>query len=102
MSRSKPQRIDAVLSGVLKHVSEQRLALLTIQQTWRKLVGPQLARHTRPVSLRRGRLIVHAARPGDSFTLSYQRELLLARLRETTSGRVEELVIRPGDLPEGG
>ena len=102
MSRSKPHRIDAVVSGVLKRVGEQHSALLRVQQAWRTLVGPQLARHTRPVSLRRGRLIVHAERPGDSFTLSYQREPLLARLRETTRGRVEELVIRPGDLPERG
>ena len=102
MSRSKPDRIDTVVSGVLKRVQEQHNALLTVQQAWRKLVGPQLARHTRPVSLRRGRLIVHAERPGDNFILSYRREPLLARLRETTHGRVEELVIRPGDLPEHG
>jgi predicted nucleic acid-binding Zn ribbon protein len=97
MSRAKPERIGAVLPGVLKRVSAQRVALSTIQRAWNGLVGPQVARHARPVSLRRGRLIVHAARPGESFALRYQREALLRRLREETREELTELIILPGD-----
>ena len=89
--------IGALLPKVLKRTQQQYQALFTIQQTWPRLVGKQLAAHTKPVSLRRGRLIVLASQPGDSFALTYQRPQLLKRLQTTTKGRVEELVIRPGE-----
>jgi hypothetical protein len=82
---------------VLKRVERRRGTLLVIQRGWNKLVGKRLAAHTKPVSLQRGRLIVHVDRPGDNFALSYQRSELLERLRTVTRGRVEELVIWPGD-----
>ena len=97
MAGRKPQRIHSVIEGVLKDVGQRHTALSAIQREWKQLVGKRLAAHTRPVSLRRGRLIVQAARPGDSFTLSYQRAELLERLKTVTEGRVEEIVIRPGE-----
>ena len=96
MTGPKPQRIHAVIERVLKDVGQRHSALFAIQHDWGKLVGKRLAAHTRPVSLRKGRLVVQAARPGDSFTLSYQRTELLERLRAATQGHIEEIVIRPG------
>ncbi len=101
MSPSKPQRIGVVVPDVLKRVGEQHGALFTIQQRWNQLVGRRLAAHTRPAGLRRGRLVVYAERPGDSFALSYQRTQLLERLQATTRDLVEEIVIRPGDAARG-
>jgi len=98
-----PERIDAVVHGILRQAAKQHGVLLDIQRAWRRLVGNTLAAHTRPVSLRGGRLIVAADRPGDGFALSYQRVRLLEHLRTTTEGRVEELVIRPDeDRPAHG
>ena len=97
MAGKKPERIHAVLEAVLKDVGQHRTALFAVQREWGTLVGKRLATHTKPVSLRRGRLIVQATRPGDSFTLSYQRIELLERVRALTQGRVEEIVIRPGE-----
>ena len=64
------QRIGEVIQRVLTHAKQQHGALFAIQRDWTKLVGRALAGHTKPVSLHRGRLIVHADRPGDSFALS--------------------------------
>lgn len=97
---TKPQPIGPVIQDVLKRVGTQHETLATIQRDWRRLVGKPLAAHTRPVSLRGGRLVVHAARPGDSFMLSYQRARLLERLQAATRGRVEEVIVRPGDIAE--
>ena len=97
MAGKKPERIHAVLEHVLKDVGQRHAALLSVQQQWGTLVGKRLAAHTKPVSLRKGRLVVQAERPGDSFTLSYRRAELLERLRTSTEGRVEEIVIRPGE-----
>ena len=97
-SSQAPQRIDAVVSNVLKQTTRQHGALFAIQRGWKRLVGRALAAHTRPVSLRQGRLIVHVDRPGDGFALSYQRARLLEQLQATTKRRVEDIVIRPGEL----
>lgn len=92
-------RISAVLSHVLSQAATQRGALLALQRRWRELVGRSLASHSAPVSLRRGRLTVHVDQPGDNFALAYQRAGLLEQLKAQTQGRVEELVIRAGELP---
>lgn len=92
-------RINAVLPGILQHARRRAQALAAIQARWGRLVGRPLAAHTRPVSLRRGRLVIHADRPGDGFALSYQRQQLLERLRVSAKeAGIEELVIRPGDI----
>ena len=93
-----PQRIDAVVSDVLKQTTRQHEALFAIQRGWKRLVGRSLAAHSRPVSFRQGRLIIHVDRPGDGFTLSYQRARLLEQIQATTAKRVEAIVIRPGDI----
>ncbi len=94
----KPERIGALIPHVLKHVEAQHRPLVTIQQGWAGWVGKRLAAHTRPVSLQRGRLVVYVDRPGDNFALSYQRTQLLEQIQAATEGRVEEIVIRPGDI----
>ena len=96
-SRKGPARIGAVLPAVLQQAAQRHGALFAIQRRWRRLVGKPLAEHTRPVSLRRGRLVVHADQPGDGFALNYERPRLLERLQRTTEGRVEEIVIRAGE-----
>lgn len=93
-----PQRIGAILPAILGTAKQQHGTLRAIQQQWGELVGKGLAAHTKPVSFRRGRLVIQADRSGDSFTLNYQREQLLNRLRESTS--VEELVIRVGAVDQ--
>jgi hypothetical protein len=93
-----PQRIDRLLPGVLKRTREHSTTLRTIQRGWGALVGKDLAAHTKPAGLRRGRLLVLVESPGDSFTLSYKRSQILQRLRRRTEGRVDDLVVRVGDV----
>ena len=95
-----PQNIGAVVPAVLRQLKQQHGPLFAVRSRWSKLVGKQLAAHTKPVSLRRGQLVVHVDRPGDGFALSYQRTQLLRRLQATTKERIEELVIRPGEPKE--
>ena len=98
MGRPSEQSIEAILPAILRHAQRRYEVLSGIQRRWSRLVGKQLAAHSQPVSLRRGRLVVHVDQPGDGFMLSYRREPLLERLRATTKGSVKELVIRPGEL----
>lgn len=91
---AKAQRIGSLLPSVLRQAQERHSALYAVQAIWPRLVGKVLAAHTKPVSLRKGRLIVQADRPGDSFLLSYRRPQLLKRL--AANAPVDELVLRPG------
>ncbi len=91
------QRIDALIPTVLKQTATRHEALFLIQRKWRGLVGAGLAAHSKPVGLRQGRLIIHADRPGDAFALSYRRPQLLIALRDMTKGRVEDILVRPGE-----
>ena len=90
--------IGEVVPTVLQRARRQHETLHEIQEAWSRLVGKRLAIHTKPVSLRRGKLIVHVARPGDNFALSFQRDRLSERLREATQGRVGDVVIRAGEV----
>ena len=99
MARPNEERIDSLIPNVLKHMGERHSALFEIQRDWVRLAGRRLAAHTRPVSLRRGVLTVHAHRPGDGHALTYQKPELLERLRVAVPGKVEEIVIRPGSVP---
>ena len=97
MRHANAERIGAVIPAVLRQLEHQQDSLRAVQQAWGTLVGKRLAAHTRPSSLRRGRLVVHVERPGDGFALNYARPALLERLRVSTQGKVEEIIILPGE-----
>ena len=96
MVEPKNQPIGEVLLALMKGMGEQHGVLSTIQQHWGHLVGKRLATHAKPVSFRRGRLVIVVERPGDGFVLNYQRTQLLEQLRQATGGKVTEMVFRPG------
>ena len=98
MGMEPASRIGAVIPTVLKETRQQHGPLFAVQRGWKRLVGKELAAHTKPVSLRRGRLVIHADRPGDSFTLNYQRPHLMQKLHAVTCGRVEDIIIRAGEV----
>ena len=98
MARPNAERIGSLLPEVLKRMGERHSALFDIQRDWARLVGRRVAAHTRPVSVRRGVLTVHTHRPGDGYALTYQKPELLKRLRAMVPGKVEEIVIRPGNV----
>ena len=91
------ERIGSLIPGVLTRTAKQHGALFLVQGRWARLVGKALAAHTRPVSLRRGRLMVHVDHPGDAFALNYRRAKLVTRLAALTQGKVEEIVMRAGE-----
>ena len=96
MTDVKP--VGALIPDMLRRTAREHRPLFAIQRRWSRLVGKQLATHTRPVSLRRGRLVVHADRPGDSFALNYARPKLLKQLQGVGRGGVEEIIIRAGSI----
>ena len=99
--RQPAERLGALIPAILKHVEREHSALALVQQSWRDVVGRQLAAHVKPISLRRGRLVVAVSDPGDHYMLRFERPQILERLRRLTGGKVEELVARPGTPSRG-
>jgi predicted nucleic acid-binding Zn ribbon protein len=91
--------VKSVLAEVMGKARARHRALQQVQRGWARLVGAPLARHARPVSLRRGQLVVHVDGPGDHFALSCRKAHILGRLNTKTAGAVQELIIRVGDVP---
>jgi len=97
-SAEKIQHIGMILPTIVKRAARRHATLSLVQRRWGRLVGVELAKHTKPVTLRRGQLVVQVDQPGVSFVLSYERARLVERLRHATKGTVNDVVIRPGDV----
>lgn len=90
--------IKDLIPTVMQRMTTQHEKIQQLQRHWARLVGKQLATHTRPVNLRRGRLYVNTNEPGASFTLSLEKPRLLEQLQKAPY-HVEDIVIRAGELP---
>jgi len=96
--KGKAEALGAILPGILQNQQNAQRPLASVQKAWPELVGRRAAAHSRPVSLRKGRLIVHVDQPGDVFALSYQQPQLLERLKRMEEAAVKEVVFRAGEV----
>jgi predicted nucleic acid-binding Zn ribbon protein len=71
--------------------------LAAIFGRWQQLVGPDIAAHAKPVSLRRGQLVLVVDHPAWASQLRFMTGDLMTRITESTgSGDVREIHIRVG------
>ena len=72
-------------------------ALGTVFSRWEQLVGPAVARHTRPLRLEGGTLVVAVDQPAWATQVRVLAPGILARLTERTGERLDRLdvVVRP-------
>ena len=96
MAERAPRRIGDLIPAWLAHAKECARPLEEIRRRWPGLVGKAMARHARPVSLRRGRLYVSVDEPGAGFVLRLEGPRLVKQLRSAPGCDVEEIVTRAG------
>jgi predicted nucleic acid-binding Zn ribbon protein len=70
------QRLTGVPTSVLDQVFSR----------WEELVGPQIAPHAQPLSLRQGTLVIGVAEPAWATQLRFLSGVLLGRLEELGQG----------------
>lgn len=92
--------IRDLLPQVVQRAAVAAQAAKQLREAWPKLVGNELARHTRPAGFRRKVLCVYTDDPGASFLLALEKPRLLAKLRALADTEIEDIVIRPGDPGE--
>ena len=95
MARREPQTLEQLLPRVLARLAEQPGRGRSLDPVWRATVGEAIARHSRPVSLAAGTLVVAVRSAEWAHTLSRQeaplREQLNTRLG---AGTVTSLVFQ--------
>ncbi len=77
----------------LKDAWSQKGTIAAIWQDWPKLVGDQLASNCRPISLKRGTLIIGASLPQWRQALIYNRSQLLSTIK-SAGHKVKQLKIQ--------
>jgi predicted nucleic acid-binding Zn ribbon protein len=91
MSGSFPQRLGDVLRAALARLPVgQQLADHAVWAHWEATVGPAIARHARPLRLRRGTLVVAVDDAGWMQELQFLKHDLRARL----NARLGRLAVR--------
>jgi predicted nucleic acid-binding Zn ribbon protein len=94
--------LDSALDGLLAARGwQQRAAVGSVFGDWAKIVGPQLAGHTRPESFGDGELVVSADSPAWATQVRLLAPQLLGRLAtELGEGTVARVKVRgPGAAP---
>lgn len=81
-SPTGPERVQAILSPLVAQLTvAKRPSADAVAALWRRLVGPQAARHSRPTSLRQGELMIAVDASVWLWNLSLQRPRLLEGFR---------------------
>ena len=86
-----PGRITASVDQLAKGLGAPGAAALrTVFARWAEVVGPDLARHSRPLRLTRGTLVVGVGEPGLATEIRYRAAEILERAAALAGGPVGE------------
>ncbi len=93
-----PEAVGEILARVMRAAPPVKRRGSAIARLWEQAAGPELAKETRPATLRRGVLTVEVRSASLRAELSGFRtqEFLGRLLAADPSGRVTGLVFRPG------
>lgn len=101
--RREPQGLRSLLAGVMSDLGlEEATAILAVVEHWEAAVGPEVARHCQPSSLRRGLLeaTVDSSVWCHELTLR-RREILAALARELGDAAPSDLRLFVGGADRG-
>jgi len=98
----QPAPIGEALGAALRRLGlDGRMQEQGLWRGWAAAVGPGIARHAQPQSLRQGRLVVHVTDPVWLHQLSMMRPRLIEALNlQLGAAAVRELALRVGEVAE--
>lgn len=80
-AKGEPTKVDALLSSALRKLGlDSRLDRYRFVMHWSEIVGPEIAKRTKPECLRNGALVVRVSSSAWAQELSFQKETILKRL----------------------
>ncbi len=68
-----------------------------VRATWKELAGDFIGRHTEPISVKSGNLVLRVTQPALRFQLEQMKPMLLLRIREQLGeGRIKTIKFQLG------
>ena len=68
-----------------------------VRATWKELAGDFIARHTEPISVKSGNLVLRVTQPALRFQLEQMKPMLLTRIRnQLGEGRIQSIKFQLG------
>jgi predicted nucleic acid-binding Zn ribbon protein len=68
-----------------------------VRATWKELAGDFIARHTEPISVKSGNLVLRVTQPALRFQLEQMKPMLLTRIRKQLGeGRIKSIKFQLG------
>ncbi len=102
--RRVPQAVGTFIDSTLKRYGlSDEIARYKFVLYWEEIVGKEMAKRCKPEYLRNGSLIVRVRDSAWANELSFQKELILQRLRKFVGSSVElkDIYFVVGDLKAG-
>jgi predicted nucleic acid-binding Zn ribbon protein len=86
-------RAQQFVAAILKSAGmEDGLNEDEVRATWKELAGDFIARHTEPISVKGGHLILRVTQPALRFQLEQMKPMLLSRIRaQLGAGRIKTI-----------
>ncbi|MDE0268452.1 MAG: DUF721 domain-containing protein [Acidimicrobiaceae bacterium] len=93
-----PVLVSSYLDRMLEHLKKPSSGVLAVVfGSWETIVGPELARHCRPVAVDSNSVIVETDEPVWADELKWHSKVLLERIEEMSgNSQLTELVVRVG------
>lgn len=104
MERQRTKHVGQVLDGLLnKWEKEKEKKGGAVREAWAHAVGETVKKHTKPVSLKKGTIVVIVEDTSWLYRLTLEKRNILAKFNEKYSGRKKptEIRFRIGSLNEG-
>ncbi len=94
----EPERIESVVEGVMGKLAK-KLDIQPIRELWRELLGEETAKHSVPVSVRDGKLMVLVDSSVWLQHLTIKKRDILEKLKQASLTKpVGEIRFRQGNL----
>lgn len=86
-------RAEKFMTAILRAAgAEDRLNEEMVRATWKELAGDFIGRHSEPVSVKAGNLVLRVTQPALRFQLEQMKPMLLKRIREKLgAGKVKTI-----------
>ena len=103
MGKPTDETLKDLVKGVIKDLTGGgRLTEEEVNTAWSSAVGKRAARHTRPVSLKKSRLVVNVDGSGWLYELTLKKRDILKRLEgRLKDQKVKEIRFRIGEVRRG-
>jgi len=94
--------VGSVMTGLSKDASPGgRLTQEQISRAWKKAAGALASRRSRPVSLRKGKLIVNVEDSSLLYGLTIRKREIFENLRAQLKDRIRDIQFRIGEIEHG-